>query len=236
MGQKAKLKQQLQEKANKAARVKDYAKKLLKDCKAWGGPCASCEDLLAVLSSRPDKSELIVKTVMAYYAQTHKQEKVQTPDPFRINKITYEEKLENLMILLSDENQVGTASIANLPSNNDVLKALCTPKDKDPAPSTQVLKVNQLCAVILKGQRQQYNWYLGYIKDIASDTCTIDHLERCTHCSKKFWLHPQVEDIQTAACEQILDIEVQGKWNFSEKRNTKFILDNANEIVMFQKC
>ena len=102
---------------------------------------------LAVLSSRPDKSELIVKTEMAYYAQAHKQEKIQIPDLFRINKITYEEKLENLMILLSEENQVGTALIAILPSNNDVLKALCTSKDKDPAP-TQVIKVNQLCAVI----------------------------------------------------------------------------------------
>ena len=98
--QKGKLKQRLQEKANKAARAKDYAKELLKDCKAWGGPCASCEDLLAVLSSRPDKSELIVKTEMAYYAQAHKQEKIQIPDLFRINKITYEEKLENLIILL----------------------------------------------------------------------------------------------------------------------------------------
>ena len=81
---------------------------------------------------------------MAYYAQTHKQEKIQTPDLFRINKITYKEKLVNLMILLSDENQVSTASIANLPSNSNVLKVLCTSKDKDPAPTSQVLKVNQL--------------------------------------------------------------------------------------------
>ena len=81
---------------------------------------------------------------MAYYVQTHKQEKINTPDLFRINKITYEEKLKNLMILLSDENQVSTASIANLPSNSNVLKVLCTSKDKDPAPSSQILKVNQL--------------------------------------------------------------------------------------------
>ena len=86
---------------------------------------------------------------MDYYAQTDKQEKIQTPDLFRIIKITYDKKLENLM-LLSDKNQVGRASIANLPSNN-VLKALCTSKDKNPAPSAQVLKVNQLCVVIWKG-------------------------------------------------------------------------------------
>ena len=143
-----------------------------------------------------------------------KKEKIQTPDLFRINKIIYVEKLENLMI------------------NNDVLEALCTSKDKDPAPSTQALKVNQLCAVIWKGQQQQYNWYLGYIKDIASDKYTIDHLERCANGSNKFWHYPQDEDIQSAAGEQILDIEVQREWDFSENRNTKVILENANKIVM----
>ena len=47
------------------------------------------------------------------YVQTPKQEKIQIPHLFRIKKITYEEKLENLMILLSGKNQAGTASIAN---------------------------------------------------------------------------------------------------------------------------
>ena len=119
-----------------------------------------------------------------------------------------------------------------MPSNNDVLKALHTPKNKDPTPSTHVLKVNQLCAVIWKGEQQQYDWYLGYVKYIASNTCTIDHLERCAHGSNKFWHYLQVEDIQTAAWKQILDIEVKGESDFSKNRNTKFILDNANEIVM----
>ena len=72
---------------------------------------------------------------MVYYAQTHKQEKIQIPDLFGINKITYEGKLENLMILLSDGNQVSTASIANLPSNNNLLQVLHISTDKDPAPS-----------------------------------------------------------------------------------------------------
>ena len=125
---------------------------------------------------------------MAYYAQTHNQEKIQTPELFRINKITYKEKLENLMNLLSDENQVDTALMANLPSNSNLLKALCTSKNKDPAPSIQVLKVNQLCVVIWKGQQQQYNWYLGYIKDIASDTCTIDkYTQSATVNMQSFW-------------------------------------------------
>ena len=41
-----------------------------------------------------------------------------------------------------------------------------------------------------------------------------------------------IHKLQTAACEQILNIKVQGEWDFCENRNTKFILDYANEIVM----
>ena len=33
-----------------------------------------------------------------------------------------------------------------------------------------------------------------------------------------------------------VDIELQGEWDFSENKNTKFILDNANGIVMFQNA
>ena len=89
----------------------------------------------------------------------------------------------------------------------------------------------------MERQQQQYNWHLGFIKDIASNTCTTDQLERCTHGSNKFWHYPQVENTQTASCKQILDIEVQGQWDFSENRNTNFILDNANEtVVMFQNA
>ena len=55
------------------------------------------------------RAEFIVKTEMTSYAQTHKFDKIQRPDIFKINCITHEEKLENLMISLSDDDQGSTA-------------------------------------------------------------------------------------------------------------------------------
>ena len=46
------------------------------------------------------------------------------PELFRLNGIKYAEKLENLMLLLDDENTENRKTVANLPSNNDVMKAL----------------------------------------------------------------------------------------------------------------
>ena len=45
------------------------------------------------------------------------------PDLFKLNKVTHEERLGNLMILLSDDDNA-TGSIADLPSNEDALKGL----------------------------------------------------------------------------------------------------------------
>ena len=64
---------------------------------------------------------------MAYYAHTHKVDKMQRPELYRQNGICHSEKLENLLILLegsSTSTEVATATIANLPSNSEALKSL----------------------------------------------------------------------------------------------------------------
>ena len=45
------------------------------------------------------------------------------PDLFKLNKVTHEERLGNLMILLSDDDNA-TGSIADIPSHKDALKGL----------------------------------------------------------------------------------------------------------------
>ena len=54
---------------------------------------------------------------MAYHARTHKADKIAGKQLFIINGITDEEMLENLSILLDDENDVCTSTIANFPTN-----------------------------------------------------------------------------------------------------------------------
>ena len=76
--------------------------------------------------------------------------------------------LENLMILRDDEKYESTVTIANLPSNEDVLKSL--PVSPNPQgvsiPSIQdVDKTNKVCVVVWKDANDAYAWFLGYIKE-----------------------------------------------------------------------
>ena len=51
--QQMKLKERLELK--KAQKAKDYTKKLLQDCKSWGGPCTSVDELHQVLVGKDTK-------------------------------------------------------------------------------------------------------------------------------------------------------------------------------------
>ena len=73
--QQVKLKERLKLKLKKSQKAKDYTKKLLQDCKSWGGPCTSVDELHQVLNKK-DNHIHILKTEMAYYAHTHKADKI----------------------------------------------------------------------------------------------------------------------------------------------------------------
>ena len=47
--QEEKMKIRLEKKLEKAKRGKDYTNRLLKDCKSWGGPCTSVDELKSIL-------------------------------------------------------------------------------------------------------------------------------------------------------------------------------------------
>ena len=98
----------------------------MKACKKWGGPVTSASEILEILRKHPDQAEKILKTEFAYFVHTHLTEKTQRPDLFRQNKITYEEKIENFCILLTDDVENCTATIANLPTNDDGMKAIAS--------------------------------------------------------------------------------------------------------------
>ena len=68
--------------------------------------------------------ERIVNVEMSYYRATHKSEMISRPDLFRINKITHEEQLGNLLILLNDDNDLSTGSLADLPTNKQAMNVI----------------------------------------------------------------------------------------------------------------
>ena len=126
----------------------------------------------------PNRSEFFVKTELSYYINTHKTERFKRPDLFKINGISYEEKLGNICILLDDQSEKYIASVADLPTNKDVLKVL-TNNSSEPAVEDQdKIKIKELCVVCWDDGNGDYIWYLGYLKEQNGRFYTIDHLRR----------------------------------------------------------
>ena len=72
-------------------------------CKSWGGPIATITELETILQKNKEKAETLVKTELAFYKHTHRREVITNPSLFRLIRVTHEERLSNLMILLSDQ-------------------------------------------------------------------------------------------------------------------------------------
>ena len=113
----------IKEKMQKSVRQKDYVRKLLETCKSWGGPCVTSNELIAAIEAKPGKQEQIVKTELTFYGNIYKSDMKSRLDLFKLNKISHEERLDNLLVLLSDED-TACGSVADLPTNSDALKTL----------------------------------------------------------------------------------------------------------------
>ena len=110
------------ENLEKAKKQSNYTNKLLQQCKSWGGPVTTIEELLQITQSKPDKIEQIVRTEFSYYRDTHKSDVIANAHLFKLNKVTHEERLANLSILLSDKSTEST--YVSLPSTQDALVLL----------------------------------------------------------------------------------------------------------------
>ena len=130
----------------------------MQNCKSWRDPCTTVEELQQILKKKCDQDVHIVKSELAYYAHTHKADKLGRPDLFRLNGISHEEKLTNLAILLS-EDCISACTVANLPTNDDVIAVLegTTTEQQSNEPSN--LKINELCVVVWQNCDAGYEWY-----------------------------------------------------------------------------
>ena len=84
---------------------------------------------------------------------------------FKINGISYKEKLENICTLLDDQSEKYIASVANLPTNKDVFKSITvlpvTNNFSEPAVEDQdKIKVNGLCVVCWDDGNVDHIWYI----------------------------------------------------------------------------
>ena len=237
--QTIKLKARIEEKLLKAANQKDYTKKLLCECKSWKGPADSGEDLQSILRGKATQYH-ILRTEMSYYVHTHNSNKVANKSLFRLNKIKYEEMLENLIILLDGEKHESTATVANLPSNETVLKSMS--ENENPAiaqllqPEIPEKLINTMCVVVWT-DGDFYSWYIGYIKEhCGNNTYEVDHLSRAVKTSDTKWKYPSTPDIQQVHREQMVECDIVGQWDMNaDSRKILFHLENDKTLSFVSK-
>ena len=153
---------------------------------------------------------------MAYYAHTHKADKIARKHLFRINGVSFEDMLENISILLDDDASTSTSTIANLPTNKDALLALKTPNNDVTMlenAASPVVGVNEMCVVVWKNCDSEYEWFIGYVKslDKKKGIYNIDHLHRVTNGSHSKWKYPSKADLQPVEPEQIMKCDIDGQ-------------------------
>ena len=171
---------------------------------------------------------------MSYYVHTHRSNKILNKSLFRLNKISYEEMLENLIILLDGEKHESTATIANLPTNKTVLDSMSEnsklKKQEAPVPE----KLINTMRVVVWSDGASYSWYLGYIKKEHCenrDTYEVDHLSRIVRSSDTKWKYPSTPDVQQVHREQIIKCDIVGQWDMNaDSRKRLFQLENYKTL------
>ena len=133
-------------KLKKAKKAKDFTRRLLQDCKSWGGPATTPEELEVILKGK-DNQQKVLRTELLYFVNTHKSDKITNKDLFRVNNIGFEEMLENFMVILGGHTvKECTATTANLPTNKDVLDKIITKDSKSKELNREEdVKINKIC-------------------------------------------------------------------------------------------
>ena len=118
------------------------------------------DELIAAIDA--SKQEQFIKMELTFYRNTYKSDMIAHPDLFKLNKISHEERLKNLLVLLSDED-IGCGSVADLPAYADALKTSknsiieTTPNN----PPKIHFSVNDSC-VVAWYLGAKWQWLLGY--------------------------------------------------------------------------
>ena len=230
------LQQQVMEnKLSKKQKNVDYVLNLTKTCKQWGGPCCSVEELKEVLKKNADIDKKIVKTELSFYIHTHKADRQNRPELFRLINIDMATQLVNLSILLSnDDSSASRSSVAevSLPTNDDALKVLSDdPKDRE----HQVYEANKMC-INMWNEGDEVTWYIGFFTSMKNDhRFAVEQLFRADTGSDLMWVHPSSPILDDVDSDQVLRskngklFEVKGNWNY--ERKNKFILKNKDDVI-----
>jgi len=152
------------------------------------------------------------------------------PELFKLTKITHEERLENLFVLLSDSNNIATASsasVVDLPTDDDVLKVISSAEVANNIPE-DIIQLNEM-RIIVWNLGESVKWFVGYVKEKSDKNYyVVEHLERAIQKQDVQWRYHTPDDTQVVEKDQIMSCKVEGDWDFTTNtRIMKYMLKNV---------
>ena len=187
----------------KAKNQSQYVHKLLVLCKTWNGPAISIEDLESILCQHPDSVEKIVKTELTYYKHTHHSENIAAPSLLKLNKISHEERLSNLCILLNGQ----STSFTTLKGALQVIQNNNQNQTTNSIDDELTIDIGQPCVTLWR-ENDIETWYVGYCIEVNDNVVTVEHIHRTGKCSNLKGKYPTKIGIASVDNDQILDCEV----------------------------
>ena len=242
--QKIKKKENILENLLKKKRSNEFANSLLKKCKEQKGPVTSVEELKALVNENSHNLKPYLRVEVQYKRELHQRDAEVRSNLYKVNRLTVQDLIENLTILLSEHPDADESVI--FPCEDEIMDLINGSSNSNPTDHKETtkslpisaLKVNQPVAVLwdMKSKKQ---WFIGSLLGTNADgTYRIDHLERVDSRSNRGWQRRSGnDDIQDADEIQILPVMVHGDWDFTHEKpsylisNEREITENVNKIV-----
>ena len=235
IGQKEKKKEKIKQNLQKKVRANEFVDQLLVKCKQHNGPVTSISELNALVRQKSPELKPFLRQEIQYQRVTHPRDADIRRELYKVNKLTIDEMVENLTVILCEDRGVDEAVV--FPCEDEVMEILrgkTTPNGNTIVEETMSadglpFKPNETLAVIWD-RRKVRRWYIGFYIDTNGDeTFRVDHLDRAG-AGDKYWKRPTgYDDIQDTSEEQVVPVDVRGEWDFTAEK-PRFIVFNDSEI------
>ena len=172
--QKIKEKEKILENLQKKKRSNEFANSLLKKCKEQKGPVTSIEELKALVNENSPNLKSYLRVEVQYKRELHQRDAEVRSNLYKVNRLTVQDLIENLTILLSEDPDADESVI--FPCEDEIMDLINGSSNSNPTDHKETtkslpvsaLKVNQPVAVVWDMKRKK-QWFIGFFLGTNAD-------------------------------------------------------------------
>ena len=208
------------------------------------GPIVTVSELKALVKRCWDdekKLKSFLRQEVGFKKVMHPVDAQERPDLYKMNFLTHEELLENLMILMNTDSTSLEEEEVLFPTEEEIIdQILAVPSTDSIVPSeceidnfatdgTVSLTNRQPLAVVWDEGDHRYWAVALFLSNNDDGTFEVDNLVEKKNSNRREWVRPEGDDIQNVLAQFIIPCEVCGDWDYSKRMST-FVVENVVEI------